>query len=83
MIGLRLHRVNEKSVALCFCARFSARYRLCLLQDDRYDGNSPGHQMVFAKLTYHTYALKCVVLAYIAYWGDSLEPVILRSRVTV
>ena len=70
MIGLHLHRVNEKPVTVCFCARFPVHIRLCLRQDDRYDVESLSRQLAFALLTSHTYALKCVLPGYIAHCGD-------------
>ena len=83
MIGLRLHRVNEKTITFCFCARFPAHFHLCLPQDDRYDIHPLYRQLMFALLTSHTYALKCVLPRYIAHCIDSLEAAVLPSRVTV
>ena len=83
MIGLRLHRVNEKPVTVCFCARFPVNIRLCLPQDDRYDVDPLSFLLSFALLTSHTYALKCVLPGYIAHCGDSLKAAALRSGVTV
>ena len=82
MIALRPHRVNGRPVSSRFCVRLPSHFRLFLRQDDRYDAYPLVGQDMFSMLTSHTYALKCVVSAYIAHWGDSLKPATLRSRVT-